>query len=61
MRKGVMKAYAAERWLYLHHFRMIPKIIKIFIRIIFNATIPYTCEIGGGDPLSTRRLRSCVA
>ena len=29
MRKGVMKAYAAERWLYLHHFRMIPKIIKI--------------------------------
>ena len=27
---------------------MIPKIIKIFIRIIFNATIPYTCEIGGG-------------
>ena len=32
----------------MHHFRMIPKIIKIFIRIIFNATIPYTCEIGGG-------------
>lgn len=26
MHKGVMKAYAAERWLYLHHFRMIPKI-----------------------------------
>ena len=49
MRKGVMKAYAAERWLYLHHFRMIPKIIKIFIRIIFNATIPYTCEIGRGS------------
>lgn len=48
MRKGVMKAYAAERWLYMHHFRMIPKIIKIFIRIIFNATIPYTCEIGVG-------------
>ena len=48
MHKGVMKAYAAERWLYLHHFRMIPKIIKIFIRIIFNATILYTCEIGGG-------------
>lgn len=48
MRKGVMKAYVAERWLYMHHFRMIPKIIKIFIRIIFNATIPYTCEIGGG-------------
>lgn len=28
---------------------MIPKIIKIFIRIIFNATIPYTCEIGRGS------------
>lgn len=61
MCKGVMKVYAAERWLYLHHFRMIPKIIKIFIRIVFNATIPYTCEIGGGHPLSTRRLRSCIA
>ena len=48
MCKGVMKVYEAERWLYLHHFRMIPKIIKIFIRIVFNATIPYTCEIGGG-------------
>lgn len=50
MCKGVMKVYEAERWLYLHHFRMIPKIIKIFIRIVFNATIPYTCEIGGGAP-----------
>jgi serine acetyltransferase len=49
MRKGVMKIYAAERWLYLHHFRLIPKILKVFIRIVFNATIPYTCEIGGGS------------
>ena len=47
MRKGVMKIYAAERWFYLHHFRVIPRILKVFIRIVFNATIPYTCEIGG--------------
>lgn len=59
MRKGVMKAYAAERWLYLHHFRMIPKIIKIFIRIIFNATIPYTCEIGGAPSFHTEAQELC--
>lgn len=53
MRKGVMKIYAAERWLYLHHFRLIPKILKVFIRIVFNATIPYTCEIGGGHSFPT--------
>ena len=61
MRKGVMKIYAAERWLYLHHFRLIPKILKVFIRIVFNATIPYTCEIGGGVTLSPRWIRSCFA
>lgn len=33
----------------MHHFRLIPKILKVFIRIVFNATIPYTCEIGGGS------------
>jgi serine acetyltransferase len=60
MRKGVMKIYAAERWLYLHHFRLIPKILKVFIRIVFNATIPYTCEIGGVT-LSPRGIRSCFA
>ena len=48
MRKGVMKIYAAERWLYLHHFHILPKVLKIFIRVVFGATIPYTCQIGGG-------------
>lgn len=48
MHKGVMKIYAAERWLYLHHFHLLPKALKIIIRVVFNATIPYTCEIGGG-------------
>ena len=49
MRKGVMKIYAAERWLYLHHFHILPKVLKIFIRVVFGATIPYTCQIGGGS------------
>lgn len=45
--KGVMKIYSAERWLYLHHLHLLAKILKIFIRVVFNATIPYTCQIGG--------------
>lgn len=56
MRKGVMKIYAAERWLYLHHFHILPKVLKIFIRVVFGATIPYTCQIGGGVTLSSRRF-----
>lgn len=48
MNKGVMKIYVVERWLYLHHFRILPKILKTIVRVVFNATIPYTCQIGGG-------------
>ena len=47
--KGVMKIYRLERWLYLHHFHLFPKILKIFIRVVFNATIPYRCQIGEGS------------
>lgn len=46
--KGVMKIYRLERWLYLHHLHLLAKILKIFIRVVFNTTIPYTCQIGGG-------------
>ena len=49
--KGVMKLYRLERNLYLKKIPFLPKIIKIFIRIIFSATIPYTCEIGIGTKL----------
>ena len=58
--KGVMKIYSAERWLYLHHLHLLAKILKIFIRVVFNATIPYTCQIGG-DCLSPRWLWGSVA
>ena len=53
MNKGVMRIYSAERWLYLHHLHLLAKIIKIFIRVVFNATIPYTCQIGGVLPFPT--------
>ena len=60
MRKGVMKIYAAERWFYLHHFRVIPRILKVFIRNVFNATIPYTCEIGGHSFLTGDQELFCM-
>lgn len=46
--KGVMKLYIIERWCYLHHLSILANLIKIIIRVIFNATIPYTSVIGGG-------------
>ena len=61
MHKGVMKAYAAERWLYLHHFRMIPKFIHLFFLPTFNPPLPYPRYIGGCLPFSTWRFRSCIA
>ena len=48
MNKGVMRIYSAERWLYLHHLYFFANVVKIFIRVVYNATIPYTCRIGKG-------------
>lgn len=40
------KLYKVERWLYLHHIPLLPKIIKGIIYIIHNSSIPYECQIG---------------
>ena len=40
------KMYRVERWLYLHHVPVLPKIIKGLIYIIHNSSIPYEAEIG---------------
>ena len=45
---NVYKWYAVSRWLYLHHVPFLPYCIKIFIRIIWAAVIPYQADIGKG-------------
>ena len=40
------KMYRAERWLYLHHIHLLPKIIKAIIYVVHNSSIPYEAEIG---------------
>lgn len=40
------KLYKAERWMYLHHIPLIPKVIKGVIYLIHNSSIPYEAEIG---------------
>ena len=40
------KLYRIERWLYLHHIPIIPKIIKGVIYILHNCSIPYEAQIG---------------
>ena len=40
------KLYKAERWMYLHHIPLMPKVIKGVIYLIHNSSIPYEAEIG---------------
>jgi len=40
------KMYRAERWLYLHHVPLLPKIMKAIIYVVHNSSIPYEAEIG---------------
>ena len=43
---NVYKLYKMERWLYLHHVPLLPKIVKGLIYILHNCSIPYEAEIG---------------
>lgn len=40
--------YRIERWCYLHHLKILAVLIQGLIFLIYNASIPYTCEIGKG-------------
>ena len=40
------KLYKAERWLFLHHVPLLPKLIKGIIFLVHNSAIPYQAEIG---------------
>lgn len=40
--------YFIERWLFLHHIPLLPKIVELIIFLIYNSKIPYQAEIGKG-------------
>lgn len=44
--------YRIERWLYLKSIPFLPKIIKLFIFLLYNSAIPYQCSIGKGTRFS---------
>lgn len=40
--------YRIERWLFLHHIPVLPKLIELIIFLIYNSKIPYQAHIGKG-------------
>lgn len=40
------KLYKAERWLYIHHVPLLPKLIKGLIYLLHSSSIPYEAQIG---------------
>ena len=40
--------YRISRWLFLHHVPILPKVITLFIFLIYNSKIPYQAKIGYG-------------
>ena len=52
----IIKWYRVERWCYLHHLVIVAKIIKILIRILWGAVIPYQVEIGEGTQFTYQAL-----
>lgn len=46
--RGVMIVYKIERFCYLKKIPIIPRILKMFIRIVCGATISYKTAIGNG-------------
>lgn len=45
---GITKLYRFSNKLYKKGFKIIPTLLKNFIRVCFSATIPYKCTIGYG-------------
>lgn len=43
--------YRIERWLYLRHIPILPKLIELLIFLIYNSKVPYQAKIGKGTML----------
>lgn len=53
---NALKKYYIARWFYLHHFHLIPFLIKLSIYLINNCFIDYKCEIGKGCKIGYRGM-----
>lgn len=43
--------YRISRWCYLHHIPFVPKLITLFIFLVYNSKVPYQAHIGKGSQL----------
>lgn len=43
--------YRISRWLFLHHVPLLPKLITLWIFLMYNSKVPYQAEIGKGTTL----------
>lgn len=43
--------YRQAHWLYLHRVPFLPKLITLFIFLVYNSKVPYQAEIGKGTQL----------
>lgn len=41
--------YRVSHWLYCHHIPVLPKLITLFIFLIYNSKIPPQAKIGKGS------------
>lgn len=41
--------YRIAHWLYLHHIPLLPKLIRLFIFLVYNSVVPYECKIGANS------------
>lgn len=53
---NAMKKYRIARWLYLHHFHLLPFLLKLSIYLINNCFIDYKCDIGSGSKIAYRGM-----
>lgn len=53
---NALKKYYIARWLYKHHFHLIPWLIKFSIYLFSNCFIDYRCQIGKNSRIAYRGM-----
>ena len=43
---------AYQRWFYIHHIPLLPKLITLLIFLVYNSKVPYQAQIGKGTKVS---------
>lgn len=57
---GIIKYYKIERWCFLHHIPVIPKIIQGLIFLLFNSKVTADTEIGRGTYFVCRGISTVL-